>query len=136
MPNPSYPIHAFGFIIAGASVRHVPIGPGRRFPRELKKAVGHRRCRRRWRSCSISRPIRRRRTVDLDFYGEIVDFCRHHNIWLLSDLAYAEIYFDGKPPPSILQVPGAKDIAVEFTSLSKTYSMAGWRIGFAVGNRG
>ena len=73
-------------------------------------------------------------TVDLDFYGEIVDFCRHHNIIVLSDLAYAEIYFDGKPPPSILEVPGARDIAVEFTSISKTYSMAGWRIGFAVGN--
>ncbi len=73
-------------------------------------------------------------TVDLDFYGEIVEFCRHHNIIVLSDLAYAEIYFDGKAPPSILEVPGARDIAVEFTSLSKTYSMAGWRIGFAVGN--
>jgi alanine-synthesizing transaminase len=73
-------------------------------------------------------------TVDLDFYGEIVDFCRHQNIIVLSDLAYAEIYFDGKKPPSILEVPGARDIAVEFTSMSKTYSMAGWRIGFAVGN--
>jgi alanine-synthesizing transaminase len=73
-------------------------------------------------------------TVDLDFYGEIVSFCRQHDIAVLSDIAYAEIYFDGKPPPSILEVPGARDIAVEFSSLSKTYSMAGWRIGFAVGN--
>ena len=73
-------------------------------------------------------------TVDLDFYGEIVEFCRRHNILVLSDLAYAEIYFDANPPPSILQVPGARDIAVEFSLLSKTYSMAGWRIGFAAGN--
>jgi alanine-synthesizing transaminase len=73
-------------------------------------------------------------TVDLDFYGEIVSFCRRHDIVVLSDIAYAEIYFDDKPPPSILEVPGARDVAVEFSSLSKTYSMAGWRIGFAVGN--
>lgn len=74
-------------------------------------------------------------TVGLDFYAEIVDFCRAHDIIILSDLAYAEIYFGDRKPPSILEVPGAKDIAVEFTSLSKTYSMAGWRIGFAVGNK-
>ena len=134
VPNPSYPIHSFGFIMAGAAVRHVPIGPGVDFLDELKKAVKH----------SIPAPLAivlnfpanpTAMTVDLDFYGEIVDFCRHHNIWILSDLAYAEIYFDDKPPPSIFEVPGAKEIAVEFTSLSKTYSMAGWRIGFAVGNQ-
>src|SRR5215204_328847 len=133
VPNPCYPIHSFGFIMAGASVRHIPIGPGQDFLGELKKAVQH----------SIPAPLAivlnfpanpTAQTVDLDFYGEIVDFCRHHNIIVLSDLAYAEIYFDNKPPPSILEVPGARDIAVEFTSLSKTYSMAGWRIGFAVGN--
>src|SRR5256714_3934810 len=133
VPNPCYPIHAFGFIMAGAAVRHVPIGPDTDFLGELKKAVQH----------SIPAPLAivlnfpanpTAQTVDLDFYGEIVDFCRHHNIIVLSDLAYAEIYFDDKPPPSILEVPGARDIAVEFTSLSKTYSMAGWRIGFAVGN--
>jgi alanine-synthesizing transaminase len=73
--------------------------------------------------------------VDLEFYAAIVDFCKRHHIWILSDLAYAEIYFDGVPPPSVLQVPGARDIAVEFTSMSKTYSMAGWRIGFAAGNK-
>ncbi len=132
-PNPCYPIHAFGFIMAGASVRHVPVGPEFDFLAELKKAVRD----------SVPAPLAivlnfpanpTAQTVDLDFYGEIVDFCRHHNIVVLSDLAYAEIYFDGKPPPSILEVPGARDIAVEFTSLSKTYSMAGWRIGFAVGN--
>ena len=73
--------------------------------------------------------------ADLDFYREIVAFARRHEIWVMSDLAYAEIYFNDKPPPSILQVPGAKDIAVEFTSLSKTYSMPGWRMGFAAGNQ-
>jgi alanine-synthesizing transaminase len=136
VPNPCYPIHAFGFIMAGAAVRHVPIGPGFDFLAELKKAVQH----------SVPAPLAvvlnfpanpTAQVVDLDFYGEIVDFCRHHNIIVLSDLAYAEIYFDDDkpPPPSILEVPGARDIAVEFTSLSKTYSMAGWRIGFAVGNR-
>jgi len=133
VPNPSYPIHAFGFIMAGAAVRHVPVGPEVDFLGELKKAVQH----------SIPAPLAivlnfpanpTAQTVDLDFYGEIVAFCRRHNIFVLSDLAYAEIYFDNKPPPSILEVPGARDIAVEFTSLSKTYSMAGWRIGFAVGN--
>jgi alanine-synthesizing transaminase len=135
VPNPCYPIHAFGFIMAGAAVRHVPIGPEFDFLAELKKAVQH----------SVPAPLAvvlnfpanpTAQVVDLDFYGEIVDFCRHHNIIVLSDLAYAEIYFDdNKPPPSILEVPGARDIAVEFTSLSKTYSMAGWRIGFAVGNK-
>jgi alanine-synthesizing transaminase len=133
-PNPTYPIHAFGFIIAGASVRHVPLGPGIDFFAELKKAA----------ASSIPAPLAlvinfpanpTAQVVDLDFYAELVDFCRHAKIWLLSDLAYAEIYFDGVPPPSVLQVPGAKEIAVEFTSLSKTYSMAGWRIGFAVGNQ-
>jgi alanine-synthesizing transaminase len=133
VPNPCYPIHAFGFIMAGAAVRHVPIGPGHDFLAELKKAAQH----------TVPPPLAvvlnfpanpTAQTVDLDFYGEIVDFCRHQNIIVLSDLAYAEIYFDGKQPPSILEVPGARDIAVEFTSMSKTYSMAGWRIGFAVGN--
>jgi alanine-synthesizing transaminase len=133
VPNPCYPIHAFGFIMAGAAVRHVPVGPDVDFLAELKKAVQH----------SIPAPLAvvlnfpanpTAQSVDLDFYGEVVDFCRHQGIYVLSDLAYAEIFFDGKPPPSILEVPGARDIAVEFTSLSKTYSMAGWRIGFAVGN--
>jgi alanine-synthesizing transaminase len=133
VPNPCYPIHAFGFIMAGASVRHVPVGPEFDFLGELKKAVQH----------SVPAPLAivlnfpanpTAQTVDLDFYGEIVEFCRRHNIVVLSDLAYAEIYFDDKPPPSILEVPGAREIAVEFSSLSKTYSMAGWRIGFAVGN--
>ena len=134
VPNPCYPIHAFGFIMAGASLRHVPLVPGVDFMRELKQAVAH----------SVPKPLAlvlnfpanpTAEVVGLDFYAEIVDFCRHHDIILLSDVAYAEIYFDGNPPPSVLQVPGARDIAVEFSSLSKTYSMAGWRIGFAVGNK-
>jgi alanine-synthesizing transaminase len=134
VPNPSYPIHAFGFIIAGASVRHVPVGPGVDFMRELDKAVKH----------SVPAPVAlllnfpanpTAQVVDLDFYEEVVAYCRARGIYVLSDVAYAEIYFDGNPPPSILQVKGARDISVEFSSLSKTYSMAGWRIGFAVGNQ-
>jgi alanine-synthesizing transaminase len=133
VPNPCYPIHSFGFIMAGASVRHVPVGPGIDFMRELDKAVTH----------SIPAPTAlllnfpanpTAQVVDLDFYEEIVAYCRPRGIFVLSDVAYAEIYFDGNPPPSILQTKGAREIAVEFSSLSKTYSMAGWRIGFAVGN--
>jgi alanine-synthesizing transaminase len=134
VPNPCYPIHAFGFIMAGAVVRYVPAGPGADFIGELKKAVAH----------SVPKPIAivlnypanpTAQVVDLDFYAEVVEFCRHQGIYVLSDVAYAEIYFDDNPPPSILQVPGAREIAVEFSSLSKTYNMAGWRIGFAVGNK-
>jgi alanine-synthesizing transaminase len=134
VPNPSYPIHPYGFIMAGASLRHLPIGEGHDFFGSLKRAVKH----------SVPPPLAlvlsfpsnpTAQVVSLDFYAECVDICRHYGIYILSDLAYAEIYFDGNPPPSILEVPGAKDIAVEFTSMSKTYSMAGWRVGFAAGNR-
>ena len=124
-------------IIAGGSVRHIPV-PGstslQEFLPALERAVRH----------TVPKPIAlvlnypsnpTAQVVDLDFYAAIVDFCKRQNIWILSDLAYAEIYFDGVPPPSVLQVPGAREIAVEFTSMSKTYSMAGWRIGFAAGNR-
>ena len=133
VPNPSYPIHAYGFIIAGAALRHIPVGPGVDFMAELERAVKY----------SVPPPLAlvlnfpanpTAMAVDLAFYEEVVRFCREHGIIIISDLAYAEIYFDGNPPPSVLQVPGAKDIAVEFTSLSKTYSMPGWRIGFAAGN--
>jgi alanine-synthesizing transaminase len=133
VPNPCYPIHAFGFIMAGAAVRHVPVGPDFDILGELKKAVQH----------SIPAPIAivlnfpanpTAQTVDIDFYGEIIAFCRRYNIIVLSDIAYAEIYFNGEPPPSILEIPGAREVAVEFSSLSKTYNMAGWRIGFAAGN--
>ena len=134
VPNPSYPIHPYGFIMAGASVRHLPIGEGEDFFANLKRAVKH----------AVPTPLAlvlcfpsnpTAQVVDLDFYAEIVDFCRFHGIWILSDLAYSEIYFDDRPPPSILQVAGARDIAIEFTSMSKTYSMPGWRVGFAAGNR-
>lgn len=134
VPNPSYPIHPYGFMIAGASVRHMPMGPDHDFMTELANAVQH----------SVPKPTAvilcypsnpTAEVVDLAFYREVVDFCRKHDIWILSDLAYAEIYFDGNPPPSILQIPEAREIAVEFTSMSKTYSMAGWRVGFAAGNK-
>ena len=133
VPNPSYPIHQFGFIIAGASVRSIPATPDETMLRALDMAVRH----------SVPKPTAlivnfpsnpTAYLADLDFYTEIVAFCRKHEIYIMSDLAYAEIYFNDEPPPSLLQVPGAKDIAVEFTSLSKTYSMPGWRMGFAAGN--
>lgn len=133
VPNPSYPIHQFGFIIADGTVRYLPVEPDDAFLEALERAVLH----------SQPKPVAlvlcypsnpTALVADLDFYAKVVDFCRIHDIIVLSDLAYSEIYFEGDPPPSILQIPGAKDVAVEFTSLSKTYSMAGWRIGFAAGN--
>ncbi|MES2700503.1 MAG: LL-diaminopimelate aminotransferase, partial [Pseudomonadota bacterium] len=133
-PNPSYPIHTFGFIIAGASIRSVPTTPDDRYWAELEKAMNF----------TVPRPTvlvvnypsnPTAEVVDLAFYEKLVDWARFHKVWILSDLAYSELYFDGNPTPSILQVKGAMDVAVEFTSLSKTYSMAGWRIGFAVGNK-
>ncbi|MDP7539237.1 MAG: LL-diaminopimelate aminotransferase [Alphaproteobacteria bacterium] len=132
-PNPSYPIHPYGFVIAGATVHDVPCGPGIDTLEELERAVAA--CPKRPKALVLNYPSNpTAEVVDLEFYQRIVDFCRHHGIFVLSDLAYAEIYFDDQPPPSILQIPGAKEIAVEFTSLSKTYSMPGWRIGFAAGN--
>lgn len=133
VPNPSYPIHAYGFIIAGGALRHVPVGPGVDFLAELERAARY----------SVPSPLAvilnfpanpTAHTVGLEFYKAVVDFCRGKGILVISDLAYAEIYFQESPPPSVLQVPGARDIAIEFTSLSKTYSMPGWRVGFAVGN--
>jgi len=132
-PNPSYPIHAFGFTIAGASVRNVPLMPVDDLIPALERACRH----------TVPPPTAlilnfpanpTAKVVDLDFYAAAVDFARSRGLYILSDLAYAEIYFDGDPPPSILQAPGAKEVAVEFTSMSKTYSMPGWRIGFAAGN--
>jgi alanine-synthesizing transaminase len=133
-PNPSYPIHTFGFIIAGATIRSVPTTPGPGFFDSLERAIRY----------TVPKPTvlvigypsnPTAEVADLGFYEQVVGFARAHGLWVLSDLAYAELYFDGCPTPSILQVKGAMDVAVEFTSLSKTYSMAGWRIGFAVGNR-
>ncbi|MDE0712061.1 MAG: aminotransferase class I/II-fold pyridoxal phosphate-dependent enzyme [Rhodospirillales bacterium] len=133
VPDPSYPIHPYGFVLAGAGIRGVPVGPGRNFVTELAKALeaGAGRVK----AVTVNFPANPTATVvGLEVLEAIVDLCRRHEVWILSDLAYAEIYFDDPPPPSILQVPGAKELAVEFTSLSKTYSMPGWRIGFAAGN--
>ena len=137
-PNPSYPIHPYGFIIAGASLRHLPtIFEGKFNPdiylERLDRSIRH----------STPTPVAlivsfpsnpTAQVVDLNFYKEVVKIALKYQVYVLSDLAYAEIYYDKSPPPSILQVPKAKNIAVEFTSMSKTYAMAGWRIGYAVGN--
>lgn len=133
-PNPAYPIHPYGFIIAGADIRHVPMGPGFDYFEEVQKAV-----RDSWPKPKIlvvnfpSNPTAE--VVDLDFYVKVVDFAKENDLIVISDIAYAEITFDGYKCPSIMQVPGAKDVAVEFYSLSKTYNMPGWRMGFMVGNR-
>ncbi|NOT42475.1 MAG: LL-diaminopimelate aminotransferase [Alphaproteobacteria bacterium] len=133
VPNPAYPIHAFGFILAGASIRHVEASSPEQFLRGLERAVRH----------AVPPPTAvvvsypsnpTAQVVDLDFYKDVVAFAKTKGLWVLSDLAYAEIYFGDKAPPSMLQVPGAKDIVVEFNSLSKTYAMPGWRMGFAAGN--
>jgi alanine-synthesizing transaminase len=133
-PNPSYPIHTFGFIIAGAAIRSIPAAPGPDFFRRLELAMSY----------TVPKPTvlvvgypsnPTAYVADLDFYEKVVAFAREHKLWVISDLAYAEIYFGDTPTPSILQVPDAKEVAIEFTSMSKTYSMAGWRMGFAVGNR-
>ena len=133
-PNPTYPIHAFGFILSGAALRSLPVEPDDRFFDALDRAVRH----------SIPKPTAvvvnypsnpTAYTADLAFYRELVRFAKQHDIFILSDLAYSEVYFDeANPPPSVLQVPGAMDVAVEFTSMSKTFSMPGWRMGFCVGN--
>ena len=133
VPNPSYPIHAFGFLMAGGAIRAVPSEPTPSFFEALERAIVR----------SIPKPIAvvvcypsnpTAAVADLDFYKELILFAKKHGIFVLSDLAYAEVYFDNHPPPSVLQVPGAIEVTVEFTSMSKTYSMPGWRIGFAVGN--
>jgi alanine-synthesizing transaminase len=132
-PNPSYPIHAFGFLMAGGVIRSVPSEPTPQFFTALERAVLH----------SIPKPIAvvvcypsnpTAYVASLDFYRDLVAFAKKHSLIVLSDLAYAEVYFDDNPPPSMLQVPGALDVTVEFTSMSKTFSMPGWRMGFAVGN--
>ncbi|QJR18943.1 LL-diaminopimelate aminotransferase [Pelagibacterium halotolerans] len=133
VPNPTYPIHSFGFIMSGGVVRSMPADPNEDFMRSLDRAVRH----------SIPKPIAlilnypanpTAYVASFDFYKEVVDYCRRNEIFILSDLAYSEIYFDGEPPRSVLEVPGAMDVTVEFTSMSKTFSMPGWRMGFAVGN--
>jgi len=134
VPNPAYPIHPYGFVIAGADIRHVPIGPDVDFFEELEAAI-----RNSWPKPKMlllnfpSNPTTQ--CVELEFFEHIVEVAREHNIYVVHDLAYADIVFDGYTAPSIMQVPGAKDVAVEFFSLSKSYNMPGWRIGFMVGNR-
>ena len=133
VPNPSYPIHQFGFLMAGGVIRSVPSEPTLSFFEALERAVIH----------SIPKPIAvvvcypanpTAYVASLEFYRDLIAFARKHGLFILSDLAYAEVYFEDDPPPSVLQVPGALEVTVEFTSLSKTYSMPGWRMGFAVGN--
>ncbi len=134
VPNPAYPIHPYGVVIAGADVRHVPLVPGVDFFEELQKAIIES-----WPKPKMlilnfpGNPTTQ--CVELDFFRKIIDVAREHNIWVVQDIAYADIVFDGYQAPSILQVPGAKDVAVEFFSLSKSYNMPGWRVGFMCGNR-
>jgi alanine-synthesizing transaminase len=133
VPNPSYPVHPYGFVIADADVRHVPLTPGVDFFAELKKAIETS-----WPKPKVlvlnfpGNPTTQ--CVELDFFEKVIAIAKEHNIWVVQDLAYADIVFDGYKAPSILQVEGAKDVAVEFFTLSKSYNMAGWRIGFCVGN--
>jgi len=133
VPNPAYPIHPYGFIIAGADIRHVPLVPGIDFFEELVKAIKD----------SWPRPKMlvlnfpgnpTTQCVELEFFEKVVEIAREHKIWVVHDLAYADIVFDGYQAPSILQVAGAKEVAVEFFSLSKSYNMPGWRVGFMCGN--
>jgi alanine-synthesizing transaminase len=133
VPNPSYPIHQFGFIIAGATARSLPCTPDDEMLQAIDRAVRH----------SVPKPTAvivnfpsnpTAHLASIEFYRELVALCRRHELFILSDLAYAELYFGDTPPPSVLQVEGARDVTVEFTSLSKTYNMPGWRMGFAAGN--
>jgi alanine-synthesizing transaminase len=133
VPNPSYPIHPYGFVIAGADIRHVPLIPGVDFFSELEKAI-----RDSWPKPKMlvlnfpGNPTTQ--CVELEFFEKVVAIAKEHQIWVIHDIAYADIVFDGYVTPSIMQVPGAKEVAVEFYTLSKSYNMPGWRVGFMVGN--
>jgi alanine-synthesizing transaminase len=133
-PDPAYPIHQYSVIIAGGDLRHVPLSPDGDFIESLEQAI-----QRTWprpKLLILSFPQNpTTAVVDRSFFERIVAFAREHDLMVIHDFAYAEICFDGYRPPSILEVPGAKDVAIEFTSLSKSHSMAGWRVGFACGNR-
>jgi len=133
-PNPTYPIHPYSVIIAGGDLRSIPIGPDRDFFEDLLTAT-----KQTWpnpKMLIISYPHNpTTAVVDREFFEKLVDFCRDHKIIVIHDFAYADLVFDGYRPPSFLQIPGAKEIGVEFFSLSKGYSMPGWRVGFCVGNR-
>ena len=134
VPNPAYPIHPYGCVIAGAEVIYVPLTEETDFFEELEKAIQAA-----WPKPKLiilnfpANPTTE--CVEIDFFERVVDIAKEHNIWVINDIAYGEITFDGYEPPSILQVKGAKDIAAEFYSLSKTYNMPGWRVGFMCGNK-
>ncbi|WP_374087961.1 alanine transaminase [Methylomicrobium lacus] len=134
VPNPAYPIHPYGVVIAGADLRHVPLVPGVDFIEELQRAIVET-----WPKPKMlilnfpGNPTSQ--CVELDFFEKIIALAKEHKIWVVHDIAYIDIVFDGYKAPSILQVPGAKDIAVEFFSLSKSYNMPGWRVGFMCGNK-
>ncbi|MBN4052972.1 alanine transaminase [Gammaproteobacteria bacterium AH-315-K14] len=133
VPNPSYPIHPYGFVIAGADIRHVPLTADVDFFSELEKAIKDT-----WPKPKMlvlnfpGNPTTQ--CVELEFFEKVVAIAKEHQIWVVHDLAYADIVFDGYKPPSIMEVPGAKEVAVEFFTLSKSYNMPGWRVGFMVGN--
>lgn len=133
VPNPTYPVHPYGFVIADADVRHVPLTPDVDFFEELQSAIVNS-----WPKPKVliinfpGNPTTQ--CVDLEFFQKVIDIAREHGIWVVQDLAYADLAYDGYKVPSILQVPGAKDIAVEFFTMSKSYNMPGWRVGFCVGN--
>ena len=133
VPSPAYPIHPYGFVIAGADIRHVPLMPGVDFFAELEKAIKDS-----WprpKMLVLNFPANpTTQCVELEFFQKVVDIAREHEIWVIQDLAYADLVFDGYVAPSILQIPGAKDIAVESFTLSKSYNMPGWRVGFMCGN--
>ncbi|AHK78967.1 MULTISPECIES: alanine transaminase [Ectothiorhodospira] len=133
VPNPAYPIHPYGCVIAGADIRHVPLTPDVDFFAELERGIQES-----WprpKMLILNFPANpTTQCVDLEFFEKVVAIAREHKIWVVHDLAYAEIVFDGYKAPSILQVPGAKDLAVEFYTLSKSYNMPGWRVGFMCGN--
>jgi alanine-synthesizing transaminase len=134
-PTPAYPIHPYGVIIAGGEVRTVPIGPGIDFFGELEKAYKTTWPRPKMMIMNFPHNPTTQVVEGLDFFRKVVDFAKENNIIVLHDLAYADLVYDGYKAPSFLQVPGAKDIGVEFFSLTKSYSMAGWRVGFCVGNK-
>lgn len=132
-PNPTYPIHPYSAIISGADVRYIPLGPESDFFKNLIETT-----KQTWPKpkililCFPHNPTTE--TVELDFFQKVVDYAKEHDIFVIHDFAYSDIVFDGYKPPSFLQAKGAKDVGVEFFSLSKSYSMAGWRVGFCVGN--
>ena len=133
VPNPAYPIHPYGVVIAGADIRHVPMTPGVDFFAELLNGIAE--CWPKPKMLILNFPGNpTTECVELEFFEKIVAICKEHKIWIVHDIAYADIVFDGYVAPSILQVPGAKEIAVEFFSLSKSYNMPGWRVGFMCGN--